>query len=157
MTKGGNTAVSAGRERATVAQDALAAIVRDVATIAQQLAAATDAHCEQRDATAALVRTTVDVEAQTSRNREVAGRLNGVAHALELAAGEGTNAVGKATGTITALVGNGNAVAGAAADIAALTAGLRRASESLSAAIEHFHEGPAVIPAPRERASLSAK
>jgi len=157
VTKGGNTAVSAGRERATVAQDALAAIVRDVATIAQQLAAATDAHCEQRDATAALVRTTVDVEAQTSRNREVAGRLNGVAHALELAAGEGTNAVGKATGTITALVGNGNAVAGAAADIAALTAGLRRASESLSAAIEHFHEGPAVIPAPRERASLSAK
>jgi methyl-accepting chemotaxis protein len=142
-TRDGDAAARAARNATNAAAKALETIRSDIGEVARRLDDVGRANDEQKRTTDALVRATIAVREQATQNRDVAAGLGVLAEQLAQSSSEGAAAASEARQRAAALVRAGEDVAAEAAALADLTAALRAASSTLTAAIARFHEGPA--------------
>jgi methyl-accepting chemotaxis protein len=139
----GAAAARTARDATSAAASALESIRTDVGEVARQLDDVGRANDEQKHTTGALVRATTAVREQASRNRDVASGLGALAEQLAQTAAEGAAGASDARQRVAALVRAGEDVTSEAAALAELTAALRGASTTLTAAIARFRDAEA--------------
>ncbi|HUZ50070.1 MAG TPA: methyl-accepting chemotaxis protein [Candidatus Dormibacteraeota bacterium] len=144
VTDRGSVAMEQGREKTAQVADALARIVDSVNLVRARIDAVVKSQREQKQATDALVESTLMVERLTTDNAQLATTLMALADALEISSSSGAQAVGETTQGVEAVAARGERIAEASDQLQALTASLRAEAERIRGAVSGFTGGTAL-------------
>ena len=135
VTRRGSSAVQQGRAKTSQVADALSLIVDSVSLVRARIEGVVIAQREQKQATDALVESTLMVERLTGDNAHLANTLSDLAEALQSSSASGAEAVRSTTGGVHAVAKRGERIAEASDELQELTASLRAEAERIRSAI----------------------
>ena len=138
VTQRGSHAVEQGREKTAQVSDSLALIVDSVQAVRSRIEAVVQAQQEQKNATDALVESTLLVERLTGDNAEMAVSLASLAENLQQSSASGAHAVSETTQGVQAVTSRGQRIADSSSAITQLTDSLRMEAERIRSAVAGF-------------------
>ena len=138
VTRRGSDAVELGRTKTSQVADALERIVDSVNLVRARIDAVVMAQREQKNATDALVESTLLVERLTGDNANMAVALAALAQNLEQSSASGAQAVTSTSDLVDAIAKRGERIAGGSGEIQALTSSLKEEADRIRAAVSEF-------------------
>lgn len=137
-TRRGSDAVERGREKTAQVSDALERIVDSVSAVRARIEAVVHAQREQKQATDALLQSTLLVERLTGDNVAMAQELSTLAVTLQQLSASGATSVQSGRSNVGAVAQRGSRIAAASSEMRELTASLRNEAERIRAAVADF-------------------
>lgn len=138
VTRRGSDAVEQGREKTAQVSDSLALIVDSVNAVRSRIEGVVRAQQEQKNATDALVESTLLVERLTGDNAEMAVSLAHLAENLQSSSASGAQAVEDTSAGVQAVTSRGERIADSSNAITQLTESLRTEAERIRTAVAGF-------------------
>jgi methyl-accepting chemotaxis protein len=144
VTRRGSDAVRQGREKTSQVADALEQIVDNVNLVRARIDAVVMAQREQKQATDALVQSTLLVERLTGDNAGMAVSLAALAENLQSSSASGAQSVTAASGAVEAVVKRGERMAAASDEMHGLTDSFTLEADRIRETVGGFTEGDAL-------------
>lgn len=138
VTRRGSDAMEQGRAKTTLVSDALARIVESVNAVRKRIDGVVIAQREQKQATDALVASSLMVERLTGDNAQMATTLSELAEGLQSSSASGADAARSASSGVNAVATRGERIAVASNELQELTTSLHDEAERIRAAIAGF-------------------
>ncbi len=144
VTRRGSDAAQTGREKTALVAEALKRIAESVVAVRERIDAVVRAQREQKQATDALIGSTLEVERMTGENAQFAQSLADLAGGLQQSSAEGAQAVRSTTALVDEVTRRGEHLAAATAELRELTATLRSEAERIRGAVAGFRDDRAL-------------